>query len=193
MIALGKDDLKARLAFSTVSQLAYIVLGVALLTPYGIAGGLIHIANHAFAKITLFFCAGAIYVAARKKKISQMSGLGRAMPWTFGAFAVASLSMIGVPGVAGFISKWHLLLGSWDAGSVGLILILLTSTLLNAAYFGPVVYHAFFGKAPDEDKGRVVKEASPLLVVPLLVTALISVLIGLFPSTFMQFVHLVLP
>ena len=193
LVALGKDDLKARLAFSTVSQLAYIVLGVALLTPYGIAGGLIHIANHAFAKITLFFCAGAIYVAARKKKISQMSGLGRAMPWTFGAFAVASLSMIGVPGVAGFISKWHLLLGSWDAGSIGLILILLTSTMLNAAYFGPVVYQAFFGKAADEDQGKPIKEASPLLVVPLVMTAVISVLIGLFPSTFMQFVHLVLP
>ncbi|MCC5835376.1 MAG: monovalent cation/H+ antiporter subunit D family protein [Opitutales bacterium] len=191
-IALGKDDLKARLAFSTVSQLAYIILGVALLTPYGIAGGLVHIANHAFAKITLFFCAGAIYVAARKKKISQMAGLGRAMPWTFGAFAVASLSMIGVPGVAGFVTKWQLLLGSWDAGSVGLILVLLTSTLLNAAYFGPVVYQAFFGKPTEEDRAKPVREASPLIVIPLLITASISVLIGLFPSTFMQFVQLVL-
>lgn len=195
VIALGKDDLKARLAFSTVSQLAYIVLGVALLTPYGIAGGLIHIANHAFAKITLFFCAGAIYVAARRKKISQMGGLGRAMPWTFGAFAVASLSMIGVPGVAGFITKWHLLLGSWDAGSIGLILVLLTSTMLNAAYFGPVVYHAFFGKAvdPEEGGGAPAREASPAMVAPLVLTALISVLIGFFPGVFMQFVQLVLP
>ena len=195
IIALGKDDLKARLAFSTVSQLAYIILGVALLTPYGIAGGIIHIANHAFAKITLFFCAGAIYVAAHQKKISRMGGLGRVMPWTFGAFAVASLSMIGVPGVAGFISKWHLLLGSWDAGSVGLILVLLTSTLLNAAYFGPVVYHAFFGKAEavDDAAEPPAREASALMVVPLVLTAAISVLIGIFPGFFMQFVQLVLP
>ncbi|MCC5808095.1 MAG: monovalent cation/H+ antiporter subunit D family protein [Opitutales bacterium] len=195
VIALGKDDLKARLAFSTVSQLAYIILGVALLTPYGIAGGVIHIANHAFAKITLFFCAGAIYVAAHRKNVSQMGGLGRVMPWTFGAFAVASLSMIGVPGVAGFISKWHLLLGSWDAGSVGLILILLTSTLLNAAYFGPVVYHAYFGKAEagDDDGETPGREASALMVVPLVLTAAISVAIGIFPGFFMQFVQLVLP
>src|SRR5690348_14820645 len=97
IIALSKDNLKARLAYSTVSQLSYIVLGVALLTPTGIEGGLFHIAAHAFGKITLFFCAGAIYVATHKKNISQMSGLGRAMPFTFGAFALASLSMIGAP------------------------------------------------------------------------------------------------
>ena len=193
LVALGKDDLKARLAFSTVSQLAYIILGVALLTPYGIAGGLIHIANHAFAKITLFFCAGAIYVAARRKKISEMGGLGRAMPWTFAAFAIASLSMIGVPGVAGFISKWHLLLGAWDAGSMGLILILLTSTMLNTAYFGPIIYHSFFGEGPAESPDRPVREASPLIVIPLMTTAILSVLIGIFPGFFMQFVQLVLP
>ncbi len=193
LIALGKDDLKARLAFSTVSQLAYIVLGVALLTPYGIAGGLIHIANHAFAKITLFFCAGAIYVVARRKKISEMGGLGRAMPWTFAAFAIASLSMIGVPGVAGFISKWHLLLGAWDAGSMTVILILLTSTVLNAAYFGPIVYQGFFGERSAETKDGPVRDASALIVVPLMITALLSVAIGIFPGFFMQFVHLVLP
>lgn len=192
LIALGKDDLKARLAFSTVSQLAYIILGVVLLTPYGIAGGLVHIANHAFAKITLFFCAGAIYVATRRKKISEMGGLGRAMPWTFAAFAIASLSMIGVPGVAGFITKWHLLLGSWDAGSVGLILVLLTSTLLNAAYFAPIAYNAFFAKPAEGSPQTPVKEASPLMVIPLMITALLSVLIGIFPGFFMQFIHLIL-
>jgi len=112
---MTKDNLKARLAYSTVSQLAYIILGVALLTPHGIEGGLIHIVNHAFSKITLFFCAGAIYIAAHKKLISEMSGLGRTMPFTFGAFAIASLSMIGVPPVAGFVSKWYLLVGSMEA------------------------------------------------------------------------------
>ena len=151
IIALSKDNLKARLAYSTVSQLSYIILGVALLTRPGIEGGLVHIANHAFSKITLFFCAGAIYVATHKKNISEMNGLGRAMPFTFGAFALASLSMIGAPPVAGFVSKWYLLNGAFDAGSVGIIIVLLVSTLLNAAYFAPVVYTGFFGKPSAED------------------------------------------
>jgi len=146
IVALSKDNLKARLAYSTVSQLSYIILGVALLTRPGIEGGLVHIANHAFSKITLFFCAGAIYVATHKKNISEMNGLGRAMPFTFGAFALASLSMIGAPPVAGFVSKWYLLNGAFDARSVGIIIVLLVSTVLNAAYFAPVVYAGFFGK-----------------------------------------------
>jgi multicomponent Na+:H+ antiporter subunit D len=189
MVALSKDNLKARLAYSTVSQLSYIILGVALLKPAGIEGGLVHIANHAFSKITLFFCAGAIYVATHKKDISEMSGLGRVMPFTFGAFALASLSMIGAPPVAGFVSKWYLLNGAWDAGSIGIIVVLLVSTLLNAAYFAPVVYQAFFGQpAPAEATPRF-KEAHPALVIPLSITAVISVVIGLFPGFFMHFVH----
>jgi multicomponent Na+:H+ antiporter subunit D len=195
IVALSKDNLKARLAYSTVSQLSYVILGVALLTPAGIEGGLVHIANHAFSKITLFFCAGAIYVATHKKNISEMGGLGRVMPFTFGAFALASLSMIGAPPVAGFVSKWYLLNGAWDAGSVGIILVLLTSTLLNAAYFAPVVYSGFFGKAPEAHGGHGhahVGEASPALVVPLAITAVISVVIGLYPNFFMNFVKAVL-
>jgi len=167
-----------------------------LLTPYGISGGVIHIANHAFAKITLFFCAGAIYVTTRKKKISDMHGLGRAMPWTIAAFGIASLSMIGIPGVGGFVSKWQLLLGAWDAGSVIVLLVLLTSTLLNAAYFAPIVYHGFFGKARDGGDATASEaqgEASLLLLLPLLLTALISILIGIFPGFFMSFVTLILP
>jgi len=193
VVALSKDNLKARLAYSTVSQLSYVILGVALLTPAGIQGGLVHIANHAFAKITLFFCAGAIYVATHKKNISEMSGLGRAMPFTFGAFALASLSMVGAPPVAGFVSKWYLLNGAWDAGSIGLLAVLLTSTLLNAAYFAPVVYHAFFGQPPAEDARRTWKEAPPSLVIPLTVTAVISVVIGVYPEFFMHFAKAVLP
>ena len=189
IVALSKDNLKARLAYSTVSQLSYIILGVALLTPAGIEGGLIHIANHAFSKITLFFCAGAIYVATHKKNISEMNGLGRAMPITFGAFALASLSMIGAPPVAGFVTKWYLLNGAWDAGSVGIIVILLASTLLNAAYFAPVVYQGFFGKPSEADLKHQYREAHPALVVPLAVTAVISVLIGLYPNFFMRFVQ----
>lgn len=192
VIAISKDNLKARLAYSTVSQLSYIILGVALLTPAGIAGGLVHIANHAFSKITLFFCAGAIYVANHRKNISDMGGLGRAMPWTFGAFALASLSMIGAPPVAGFVTKWHLLLGAWNAHSVGILLVLLTSTLLNAAYFAPVAYHAFFGKAPAGDAHHPPHEAHPAMVIPLTITALLSLALGIWPDFFMNLVNAVL-
>jgi len=189
IVALSKDNLKARLAYSTVSQLSYIILGVALLQPAGIEGGLIHIANHAFSKITLFFCAGAIYVATHKKNISEMSGLGRAMPFTFGAFALASLSMIGAPPVAGFVTKWYLLTGAMDAQSIGIVCVLLVSTLLNAAYFAPVVYQAFFGKVSAEDAKHKFSEAHPSMVIPLGITAIISVVIGLYPAFFMRFVQ----
>ena len=192
IIALSKDNLKARLAYSTVSQLSYIILGVALLTDAGIQGGLIHIANHAFSKITLFFCAGAIYVATHKKNISEMSGLGRVMPFTFGAFALASLSMIGAPPVAGFVTKWYLLNGAWDAHSIGIIGVLLISTLLNAAYFAPVVYQGFFGKPSAADASHKYTEAHPAMVIPLSITAAISVVIGLYPAFFMRFLHQVI-
>jgi multicomponent Na+:H+ antiporter subunit D len=189
VIALSKDNLKLRLAYSTVSQLSYVILGVALLKPEGIEGGLVHIANHAFSKITLFFCAGAIYVATHKKNISEMSGLGRAMPFTFGAFAVAALSMIGAPPVAGFITKWYLLVGAMNAGSLLIIGVLITSTLLNTAYFAPVVYQAFFGKTSESDAHHHFAEAHPAMVIPLCVTAAISVVIGFYPDFFMKFAH----
>jgi multicomponent Na+:H+ antiporter subunit D len=187
VIALSKDNLKARLAYSTVSQLSYVILGVALLTPAGIQGGLVHIANHAFAKITLFFCAGAIYVATHKKNISEMSGLGRAMPFTFGAFALASLSMIGAPPVGGFVSKWYLLLGAMDARSLLVLGVLVTSTILNAAYFAPVVYQAFFGPPAATDAHHAYAEAPLAMVVPLSITAVISVVIGFYPDFFMSY------
>ncbi len=192
IVALSKDNLKARLAYSTVSQLSYVILGVALLTPTGVEGGLIHIANHAFSKITLFFCAGAIYVATHKKNISEMHGLGRVMPITFAAFALASLSMIGAPPVAGFVTKWYLLNGAMDAGSLGILLVLMASTLLNTAYFAPVVYHGFFGKPAPADAGHHYKEAHPAMVIPLAITALISLAIGLYPNFFMRFVQALL-
>jgi multicomponent Na+:H+ antiporter subunit D len=190
VIALSKDNLKARLAYSTVSQLSYIILGVALLTPHSIDGGLIHIVNHAFAKITLFFCAGAIYVAAHKKNISEMSGLGRTMPFTFGAFAVASLSMIGAPPVAGFVSKWYLLVGSMEAHQVGILLILIGSTVLNVGYFAPVTYKAFFGKKP-EGAAVGIHEAPLSMLIPILIAVTISVIIGIYPNFMMQFVKAV--
>lgn len=189
IIALSKDNLKARLAYSTVSQLSYIILGAALLTIPGIQGGLVHIANHAFSKITLFFCAGAIYVAAHKKNISEMSGLGRTMPFTFAAFAIASLSMIGAPPVAGFITKWYLLLGALEANQLGIVLILLASTLLNVAYFAPVTFKAFFGKPPEGEAYTGIKEAPLSMVIPIMMAAIISVIIGIYPDFFMQFVQ----
>jgi multicomponent Na+:H+ antiporter subunit D len=193
IIALSKDDLKARLAYSTVSQLSYIILGVALLTPTAVAGGLFHIAAHAFAKITLFFCAGAIYVATHKKKISEMNGLGRAMPFTFGAFGLASLSMIGAPPVGGFVSKLYLFVGALDAGSLGILVVLVASSLLNAAYFAPVVYSAFFSPPPAGDADHHYQEAPLAMLVPLCLTAVISVVIGICPDFFMHFAQAVLP
>ena len=189
--AVMQTDIKKRLAYSTVSQLSYIIMGVALLTPHAIAGGLIHIVNHAFAKITLFFCAGAIFIAAHKKDISEMGGLGRVMPFTFGAFAVAALSMIGAPPVGGFVSKWYLLVGSLEAHQIGILLILITSTVLNAGYFAPVVYRGFFGKAPAGIEESGIREAPLTMLVPLLLAVAVSVLIGIYPDFMLQFVKMV--
>lgn len=191
IIALSKDNLKARLAYSTISQLSYIIMGVALLTDPGIQGGLIHIVNHAFAKITLFFCAGAIYVVTRKKHISEMEGLGKAMPFTFGAFAIASLSMIGAPPVGGFITKWNLLIGSVEAHQLGILLILIASTMLNAAYFAPITYKAFFGKRPAGETDTGIKEAPLAMLIPILIACTITVLLGIFPNFMLQFVKAV--
>jgi len=189
IIALTKDDLKARLAYSTVSQLSYVVIGVAMLTPLAVQGGVLHIANHAFSKITLFFTAGAIYVATHQKKISQMKGLGWRMPWTFGAFGLASLSMIGIPPVCGFVSKWYLVNGAVNIGQTILLLALLLSTILNAGYFVPVLFNAFF-RSPDSGVNvEQYSEAPATMVAPLFFTAVVSVLLGMYPETFMQFIR----
>jgi len=190
VIALTKDDLKARLAYSTVSQLSYIVLGVALLDPIGITGGVIHIVNHAFSKITLFFCAGAIYVAHHKKKISELGGIGYQMPFTMGAFAVASLSMIGIPPVAGFVTKWYLVQGALNVKELGLVVVLMVSALLNAGYFAPITFRAFF--EGSERRFRI-KEAPATMVVPLAAASIISVLIGLWPQFFVELIGRILP
>ena len=183
VIALSRDNLKARLAYSTISQLSYIILGAALLTPSSMVGGIIHITNHAFSKITLFFCAGAIYVASHRTNISQFSGIGRRMPWTMTAFTIGAVSMIGVPPVSGFISKWYLVLGSLEARSLIILTVLLVSTVLNASYFMPVVYKAFFEKfREDEDALHEVREAPGLILVPLMLTALVTILLGFYPD-----------
>ena len=187
--ALTRDDLKARLAYSTVSQLSYIILGAALLSSSAMVGGIVHIAGHAMSKITLFFCAGSIYCASRRKKISQLAGIGRKLPWTMAAFFIASLGMIGIPPSGGFISKWYLVLGAVEAHELVFLVVLLVSTVLNAAYFLPVTYTAFFEKenaGQDRDAGepKEIREI-PLVAAPLVATALLSLLMGLYPGYFL--------
>ena len=148
VIALRQDNLKLRLAYSTVSQLSYIVLAAMLANSAGIVGGALHIASHAFGKITLFFCAGAIYVAANKTTISQLKGIGRSMPWTMTFFTVGTISIIGLPPTAGFVSKWYILVGAIQAEQPLVAVVLIISTLLSAAYLLPIVYAAFF-QAPE--------------------------------------------
>ena len=138
LIAMTKDNLKARLAYSTISQLSYIVLGAALANGFGVIGGSMHIAMHALGKITLFFCAGAIYVAAHKTEISDMRGIGRVMPVTTFAFMIGALSVIGVPPFGGSWSKWYLALGAVDAHQALLVAVLMISSLLNIAYLMPI-------------------------------------------------------
>ncbi len=177
VIALYQDNLKRRLAYSTISQLAYITLGMALATSMGVLGGGLHIATHAVGKITLFMAAGSIYVATHKTEISQMQGLGRALPVTFTAFFIGALSIIGLPPLAGSWSKWLLVLGAADAGQWAIIGVLVISSLLNIAYLLSIVARAFFLPAPE---GTPVKwsEASPLVWLPPAITA--ALCLGLF-------------
>ena len=186
LIALSQDGLKRRLAFSTIAQLSYIVLGVGLLSPKGITGGVLHIAMHAFGKITLFFCAGAIFVATGKKNISEMVGIGRRMPITMTAFFIASLSIIGMPPCGGFLSKWYLVLGSLEADQMPILFVLLCSSLLNAAYFMPVVYKAFFCTPQEAMFENRIQEAPLFCVVPLVVTAVISIVLFFYPQPFFR-------
>ena len=186
---MSRDNLKARLAFSTISQLSYIILGVALLAPSAMIGGIIHITNHAFSKITLFFCAGSIYISSHKTEISQLNGIGKRMPWTMAAFAIATLSMIGVPPVSGFITKWYLVIGSLERHSIAVLVVLLASSLLNAAYFIPILYRAYFKEGNiesldqnhDASNPHDIKE-NPFLVVPLTLTAIVSIILGIYPD-----------
>jgi len=157
VIALRKDNLKRRLAYSTISQLSYIVLGLGVLSGNAVVGGLLHIPAHAFMKLTLFFCAGAIHVETHTDNISEMAGIGKRMPVTMTAFAVASAGMAGIPLVAGFVSKWYLLIGSVEAGEAVFAVALLVSGMLNIAYFWPVVYQAFFESADAHDAKPLVE------------------------------------
>ncbi|MGA7965088.1 MAG: monovalent cation/H+ antiporter subunit D family protein, partial [Gammaproteobacteria bacterium] len=186
LIALSQDNLKRLLAFSTIAQLSYIILGIGLLSPKGMTGGMVHIAMHAFGKITLFFCAGAIFVATGKKNVSEMKGIGRRMPLTMAAFFVGALSIIGIPPCGGFISKWYLVLGSLEAHRMTVLVVLLFSSLLNAAYFMPVVYKAFFCPPEESMFESGVREAPIFCVLPLVITALITLVLFFFPQPFLD-------
>jgi len=190
LLALGQDNLKARLAFSTISQLSYIILGAALLNSSGVLGGVAHITNHAVSKITLFLCAGSIYASTRKTEISQMSGIARRLPWTMGAFALASLSIVGIPLTSGFVSKWYLALGAVDGDSIVVLGVILTSSLLSAAYLGPIVYKAYFEE--DLSTGDELREV-PWIVAPLVISAAASLLLGIFPGPVLELAGRVLP
>jgi multicomponent Na+:H+ antiporter subunit D len=186
LIALRQDNLKRRLAYSTIVHLSYIVLGAALLAPYGMLGSVMHMVNHGLAKITLFFCAGAIYVTTHKENISEMHGLGRQMPWTFGAFTVGSLALVGLPGLSGFIGKFFLARGAIEAGDMVALGVMLGASLLTASYLFPVVRVAFFpGPRPQDgaaDAPQARREAPMAMLVPLLVTAVLVAVFGVVPQ-----------
>lgn len=190
LIALSQDGLKRRLAFSTIGQLSYIVLGVALLSPKGMIGGMTHIAMHAFGKITLFFCAGAIFVATGKKNISEMVGIGKRMPVTMTAFLIGSLSVIGLPPTGGFFSKWYLVLGTLEAHQTVMLVVLLGSSLLNAAYFLPVVYKAFFCTEDESMYANTIQEAPAWCVASLVITAIGSIVLFFYPTLFLNLAKL---
>ncbi|NWF91557.1 MAG: monovalent cation/H+ antiporter subunit D family protein [Syntrophaceae bacterium] len=185
LFAIAQDNLKRRLAYSTISQLSYIVFGVALLSPMGITGAILHIPFHGFMKITLFLCAGSILVASGKKNISEMGGIGHSMPITMLAFTVGALGMCGLPPACGFVSKWFLGLGTVEADSLLFLAVLLISSLLDVVYFFPIVYIAFFGDRErgtlNLSEGRMMKEAPLSMVIPLSITALFSIIFS-FPN-----------
>ena len=190
LIAIQKDNLKARLAFSTVGQLSYIVLGVCILTPISVTGAIYHIVAHAAMKITLFMCAGAIFVTTHKSEISDMRGLGRRMPVTMVAFLIASLGIAGLPFMVGFVSKMSILQGAAQTGQALFVATLVASALLSLTYLVPVVYIAFTSKDINPAFAPYTMslkgEASKAMLIPILITAGISILLGIVPDAGVQ-------
>jgi multicomponent Na+:H+ antiporter subunit D len=187
LLAMAQDNLKRRLAYSTVAHLSYIILGTVLLAPAAWLGGLFYITTHAAMKITLFFCAGAIYVKTGRESVSELDGIGKQMPLTMSAFTVCSLGLAGLPLLGGFITKWFLVQGAVESGQLMLLVALLPSGLLNAAYLFPIVIRAFFKSSKDFTK---FDEASPLMVLPLLSTAAFALLLGIYPDGILHFYSL---
>ena len=186
LVAMTKDNLKARLAYSTISQLSYIVLGATLANPFAVVGGALHVAMHAVAKITLFFCAGAILVASHKTEVSQMRGLGRAMPFTMTAFLIGSLSVIGLPPFGGIWSKWYLALGTLAAGESLVLAVLVISSVLNVAYLLPIPIRAFFAPPHGADETAEIREAPLACMIAIAVTAFACVALFFYPQPLYQ-------
>ena len=186
LVALYQDNLKRRLAYSTISQLSYVVLGALLANAASISGAAVHIATHAAGKITLFFCAGAILVATHKTEISEMNGLGRQMPITMGAFLLASISITGLPPMGGLWGKWYLALGALDAGYGILVGVLMLSTLLNIAYLLPIPIRAFFRGNRSTATG--ITEAPAACLIAIGVTTTICLVLFFYPAPILQLV-----
>ncbi len=185
LVALRQVNLKRLLAYSTIAQLSYVVMASAVLKPLSEIGAAIHMVSHAFGKITLFFAAGAIYTASKKTEITQLRGIGRRMPWTMTAFTIGALSMIGVPPTAGFVSKWYILAGAFQADNYVALFTIIASTALNAAYFLPIVYWAWFTEedtAPAKPHG----EAPAAIVIALTITAALTLAFFFFNQTALQ-------
>lgn len=178
-IALRQTNIKRLLAYSTIGQLSYIVMATMALAPFSEIGAAIHIAAHAFGKITLFFTAGAIYVASKKTEITQLNGIGWRMPYTMTAFAIGALSMIGVPPTAGFVSKWFIIAGAFQLDNYFVLVVLIISTALNAAYFLPIIFNVFF-KEEDVKPYKNHAEAPPSMVIALSFTAMLTLLFFFF-------------
>jgi multicomponent Na+:H+ antiporter subunit D len=193
-IAITKDNLKARLAYSTVSQLSYIVVGALLASSIASAGAALHIATHAVGKITLFFCAGAIMVASHKKNISEMVGLGRQMPLTMIAFGIGAISIIGLPPMAGTWSKWYLTIGALEADKLIIVAVLMVSSLLNIAYLLPIPIKAFFNSAtPDQApwSWSQTKEAPVASLIAIGVTSFACLALFFYPQPLIALVNLI--
>ena len=192
LVAMRQDNLKRRLAYSTVSQLSYIVVGAMMANGVAVMGAGLHLLMHAFGKITLFFCAGAIDVAHKTKEVSKMRGIGRAMPFTMAAFFLGAMSIIGLPLAGGMWSKWYLGLGSLEAHHYAVLAALMVSSLLNIAYLLPIPVRAFF--ASEEERaawGPGIKEAPFFCVAALSLTALGGVALFFFPGPFYRLLSLI--
>lgn len=193
ILALHQDNLKKRLAYSTISQLGYVILGISLLNEESFIGGMLHLVNHAFIKIVLFFCAGSIYFASGKTNISQLRGIGKKMPITMTCFSIAAFSLVGIPPTNGFVSKWFLALGGLRGNKIMFVVILLISAFLTAAYLLPILVTAFLPEKEEHKEEEIeefkgVSESPFAMISSIVVLTLIVVLLGIFPSRVIEFI-----
>ncbi len=189
-IALLQDNLKLRLAYSTISQLAYITLGTLIAHPLALAGAIFHLVAHAFGKIILFFVAGAVNTKTNIKRVSQMNGIGKLMPWTMGCFAIGAVSMIGIPPFAGFISKWYLLQGAISNTQYVAVGALIIGTVLNTAYFVPILYSAFFKDLDENIYIAEDKNKSLGMIIAIVFAAAVTMLLFFFPNIVIDNINL---